>query len=78
MLGNTDDISKISLISTGSTTHAQASELKYLSIDFKKINDREILLDIPASKNILQNGTYLIFALNSLNVPSEGEIIYLN
>jgi hypothetical protein len=78
VLGNTDDISKISLISTGSTTHAQASELKYLSIGFKKIDDKEILLDIPESKNILQNGTYLIFALNSSNVPSEGEIIYLN
>ena len=78
VLDNTEDISKVSLISTGSTTHAQASELKYLSISFKKINDKEIVLNIPESKKILQNGTYLVFVLNSSNVPSEGKIIYLN
>ena len=78
ILDNADEVSKISLISTGSSTHAQTSELKYLSIDFQKIGGKQILLNIPRDKNILQNGTYLIFALNSSNVPSEGKIIYLN
>jgi len=77
VLDNADEVSKISLISTGSSTHAQTSELKYLSIDFQKISSKQILLNIPGDKNILQNGTYLIFAVNSSNVPSEGKIIYL-
>ena len=72
-----NDISKINLISTGSTTHAQGSELKYQSLNFEKIDETKILVKIPENKNIIQNGTYLIFALNSSNVPSEGEVIYL-
>ena len=73
-----DKIFKISLISTGSVTHGEHSELKYLNINFRKNNKNEIIFNFPDNKNILQNGTYLIFALNSLNVPSEGKIIYLN
>ena len=78
ILDNTSDISKISILSTGSTTHAQGSEPKFLNIDFEKVNEKEIVLNITEDKNILQNGTYLIFAINSSNVPSEGKIVYLN
>ena len=39
---------------------------------------KEIMLNIPENKNILQNGTYLIFALNASGIPSIGKIVYLN
>ena len=71
------DIEKISLISTGSTTHAQASELKYLSLNFKKINDKEIQFEVPEDKNTITDGTYLIFAITSSGIPSEGKIVYI-
>ena len=77
-LDDTKDIKKISLISTGSVTHAQASELKYLSLNFKKINNNKISINIPKNKNIVQNGTYLVFAIDSKGVPSIGKIIMLN
>ena len=32
LVDDSSEIDKVSLISTGSTTHAQASELKYLSL----------------------------------------------
>ena len=70
-------IEKISLISTGSTTHAQASELKYLNLDFTKINSDEIQISIPENKNIIADGTYLIFAITSFGVPSEGKVVYI-
>tara|TARA_B110000027_G_C16116919_1_gene300638 strand:+ start:1757 stop:3688 length:1932 start_codon:yes stop_codon:yes gene_type:complete len=70
-------IEKISLISTGSTTHAQASELKYLSLDFIKTSKNKIEFSIPEDKNTLTDGTYLIFAVSSSGIPSEGKITYI-
>lgn len=72
------NIKKVSLVSTGSTTHAQASESKYRNLDFIKISNNEIQFKIDNNPNNLQNGTYLIFVLNSNGTPSEGKIIYIN
>jgi len=78
VLDDTVNINKISLISTGAVTHAQASELKYLSLNFKKLSKNKISVSIPEDKNVIQNGTYLIFALNNKGVPSIGKIVMLN
>ena len=72
------DISQITILSTGSTTHAQGSESKFRDLDFKKINKNEYRVKIPESSNELQDGTYLIFAIGDDNVPSHGKIVYLN
>jgi hypothetical protein len=77
LVDDSREIEKISMISTGSTTHAQASELKYLSLDFKKISKNEIQFNIPENKNTLSNGTYLIFIVTSSGIPSEGKITYV-
>ncbi len=74
---NSDEIEKISLISTGSTTHAQASELKYLSLKFKIINKNKIEFEIPENKNTVTDGTYLIYIISNSGVPSEGKITYI-
>jgi len=72
------DISKVSLISTGSTTHAQGSESKFRKIDFKKLPNNKIEITLDTNSNNLQNGTYLLFVLNSRGTPSEGKIVYIN
>ena len=77
LVDNSSDIEKISIISTGSTTHAQASELKYLSLDFTKTNKNEIEFSIPEDKNTITDGTYLIFIVTSSGIPSEGKITYI-
>ncbi len=77
LVDDSTEIEKISLISTGSTTHAQASELKYLSLDFTKINKNEIKFSIPQNKNILSDGTYLVFIITNAGIPSEGKITYI-
>ncbi len=76
-VNNSDEIEKISLISTGSTTHAQASELKYLSLKFKIINKNKIEFEIPENKNTVTDGTYLIYIVSNSGVPSEGKITYI-
>ena len=73
-----DDIDMISIVSTGATTHAQGSEQKFRSLDFKKINKNKFLAKIPENPNELANGNYMIFVLRSNGVPSKGKIVYLN
>ena len=77
LVDNSDEIEKISLISTGSTTHAQASELKYLSLKFKIINKNKIEFEIPENKNNVTDGTYLVFIVSNSGVPSVGKITYI-
>ena len=72
------DIKKVTLISTGSTTHAQASESKFRELNFTKISGNEIQISLDANSNNIQNGTYLLFVLNSKGVPSIGKVIYVN
>ena len=72
------EISKVSLISTCSTTHAQGSESKFRNINFNKISNNKIEIQIENNSNNLQNGTYLLFVLNSKGTPSEGKIVFVN
>lgn len=72
------DISKVSLISTGSSTHAQGSESKFRDIDFIKLSNDKIEIKLDNNLNNIQNGTYLLFVLNSKGVPSEGKIVFVN
>ena len=82
--GNTEkikvkgDISKVTLISTGSVTHAQGSESKFRNVDFKRVSNDEIEIVIDKNKNDLQDGNYLLFVLNKNGTPSEGKIFYIN
>ena len=73
-----EQISKVSLISTGSTTHAQGSESKFRNINFNKISNNKIEIQLDNNSNNLQNGTYLLFVLNSKGTPSEGKIVFIN
>ena len=72
------EVSKISLISTGSVTHAQGSESKIRNIDFTKVSNNNIEIKLDSNPSNLQNGTYLLFVLNSKGTPSEGKIVFVN
>ena len=72
------EVSKVTLISTGSTTHAQGSESKIRNIDFTKVSNDKIQINIDNNPNNMQNGNYLLFVLNSKGTPSKGRIIFIN
>ena len=77
-IGIEGEVSKVSLISTGSTTHAQGSESKFRNIDFKKLTKNKIQIKLNNNPNDMQNGSYMLFVLNSKGTPSEGKIIIIN
>ena len=72
------DIEMVSMISTGSVTHAQGSEPKFRSLKILNKKANKLFLEIPMNKNEIQNGTYMIFAVTNGGVPSEGKIINLS
>ena len=71
------DISKVTLISTGSTTHAQNSEGKFRKIDFTKLTKNKIQIKLDSNVNNIQNGSYILFVLNSKGTPSEGRVVFV-
>ena len=77
MTENTQNISKISLISTGSTTHAQSSELKFRFLEFNKISKKELSAKIDENRSSIQSGSYLVYLINDKGVPSEGKVVFI-
>jgi len=77
-IGVKGEVSKVSLISTGSTTHSQGSESKFRNIDFIKLSNDKIQIKLDSNSSNLQNGTYLLFVLSSKGTPSEGKVIFIN
>ena len=71
-------VNKVTLISTGSVTHAQGSESKFTTLEFSKLNSDQLQIEIPEDRNEIQSGTYMLFLINSSGVPSHGEIVNIN
>jgi len=75
---SSENIDRVTLISTGSTTHAQGSESKFVTLKFSKLSQNQLSVEIPKNRNEIQDGTYLIFLINNSEVPSHGKIININ
>ena len=53
------------------------SESKFRELDFIKMPNNKVEINITPNPNELQNGTYMLFVINSNGVPSTGKIVYL-
>ena len=71
------NIKSINLISSGSVTHAQGVEPKFKILDYKVNDKNELIVSFPNNKNEIQNGIYMLFAVNDKGTPSQAEMIYL-
>ena len=74
---NLSDLKDITLLSSGSVTHAQPSESRFYKLKFKsdKNNLKKINVDLSETFNDLQKGMYIIFVIDIYGVPSRGIII---
>jgi len=75
---SSESISKVTLISAGSTTHAQGSEPKFITLQFSKLKNNQLSVEIPKNRNEIQNGIYMIFMVDNSGVPSIGKILNIN
>ena len=67
-------IGRVSLVKTGSVTHAWNMEQRFLELGFSA-NGASLSVQAPASLNDAPPGTYLLFVVNSAGVPSLGRIV---
>ena len=63
-----EDVSRVTLISTGSTTHAQNSEGKFIELNFIKKPNNKVEIILTPNSNEIQNGTYMLFVINRLHI----------
>ena len=75
---NIEDVARITLLSTGSTTHNQNAEMKFSEIKFEKFENNKIKFFIEEDKKVLQKGTYMVFLINQKGVPSKGAITFID
>jgi hypothetical protein len=70
----TGAISRVTLIKTGSVTHAWNMEQRFLELAFSA-NGASLSVQAPVSLNDAPPGTYLLFVVDSAGVPSVGHIV---
>ena len=73
--GQTADISRVTMIRMGSTTHAFNMDQRFLEINFRRYDGNWLVASSPNNANIAPPGYYLTFVVNTAGVPSVGRII---
>ena len=74
---NSENVTGLTLLSTGSATHNQNAELKFRNLNFEKLANNKISFSIETNKNAIQRGTYLITLINNKGVPSESKLVFI-
>ncbi|MEM9778236.1 MAG: galactose oxidase-like domain-containing protein, partial [Chloroflexota bacterium] len=70
------DVSKLTFIRLGSTTHHINFEQRYLELDFTQ-TDNNLLITAPEHGNIAPPGFYMLFAFDSSGVPSIAQMVQI-
>lgn len=70
-------ITNFRLISLGSITHAYNGNQQYITLEFTSNGSNSYTVSPPATTNIATPGYYMLFAIDSNNVPSVAKMIKL-
>jgi hypothetical protein len=73
-MGSAEPISRVTLVRTGSATHAFNSDQRFLQPDFTQ-SGQTLTVQLPANVNVLLPGFYLLFVFNQTGVPSVAWIV---
>ena len=73
-VGSADPISRVTLVRTGSATHAFNSDQRFLQPGFTQ-SGQTLAVQLPANVNVLLPGYYLLFVFNQAGVPSVAWIV---
>src|SRR5207245_7343126 len=74
LIGTSDSIAKVSWIRLSAVTHAFNQEQRFIPLSFTA-GTGGINVTFPSSANISPPGYYMLFLLNSADMPSVGKII---
>ena len=70
-------VSRVTLVRTGAATHSFNTEQRFKALPFKQVDDR-LRLKVPADRNMLPPGYYILFVFDADGVPSVGRVVRLN
>ena len=73
-VGPTDTISRLTFVRTGSATHSNNSDQRFINLAFTQAG-QNVTAVLPADTTTLVPGYYMIFAFNDAGVPSVASII---
>lgn len=73
-VGPTDRISRLTFIRTGSSTHSNNSDQRFITLSFSQ-NGQNVVATLPPGAITLVPGYYMVFAFNTAGVPSVAPIV---
>jgi hypothetical protein len=73
-VGPTDTISRLTFIRTGSATHSNNSDQRFITLPFTQTG-QNLTTVLPSDPTVLLPGYYMLFAFNQAGVPSKAKII---
>jgi hypothetical protein len=76
-VGPTDKISRLTFVRTGSATHSNNSDQRFINLPFNQTG-QQLATVLPSDTTVLLPGYYMLFAFNTNGVPSTAQIIFVN
>jgi hypothetical protein len=76
-VGSTDRISRLTFIRTGSATHNNNSDQRFIDLPFQQ-NGQQLTATLPSDPTVLVPGYYMLFAFNQAGVPSTAQVLLVN
>ena len=73
-VGPTDVVTRLNFIRTGSATHVNNSDQRFINLPFQQVG-QNLTAVLPSDTSILVPGFYMLFAFNSAGVPSVAKIV---
>ena len=75
-VGSTDQISRLTFVRKGSSTHCNNSDQRFINLSFKQTGN-QLTTVLPSDPTVLLPGWYMLFAFNSAGVPSTATVLYV-
>ncbi|MGA2189912.1 MAG: galactose oxidase-like domain-containing protein [Steroidobacteraceae bacterium] len=76
-VGATDVISRLTFVRTGSATHSQNPDQRFIDLSFSQAG-QNLTAVLPSDPTVLVPGYYMLFAISDAGVPSIAQIILVN
>jgi Domain of unknown function (DUF1929)/Glyoxal oxidase N-terminus len=73
-VGPTDVITRLTFVRTGSATHSQNPDQRFINLSFSQAG-QNLTAVLPSDPTILVPGFYMLFAFNDAGVPSIAQIL---
>lgn len=70
-----DEIGAVALIKPSSTTHCLNPEQRYVGLTFERKNSNTLSATVPANRNVLPPGYYMLFVLDRKDTPSVASFV---